>query len=74
MILREYQKEAVEAVVKSQVKKPCIVLPTGAGKTPVIAELIKEFSGKRILVLTHRKELLSQNEAHIGGASVLVQG
>ncbi len=42
---------------------PLIVLPTGAGKSLVIAMLCKqaiEFGG-RVVVLAHRKELISQN-------------
>lgn len=43
---------------------PVIVLPTGAGKSVVIAELcrvaVEQWNG-RVLVLAHRKELLQQN-------------
>lgn len=42
---------------------PLIVLPTGAGKSIVIALLIQQAVqwGQRVLVLAHRKELLEQN-------------
>lgn len=44
---------------------PCIVASTGAGKTVIIAKMIEEIlqqNGKaRILVLTHRKELIEQD-------------
>ncbi len=46
---------------------PLIVLPTGAGKSVVIAMLIRqaiEF-GQRVICLAHRKELLQQNAAKI---------
>lgn len=46
---------------------PLIVLPTGAGKSLVIAMLIRqalEF-GQRVLCLAHRKELLTQNAEKI---------
>lgn len=44
---------------------PCIVLPTGAGKSIIVAELCRialtQWSGTRILMLTHNKELIDQN-------------
>jgi DNA repair protein RadD len=61
--LRTYQQEAVENTVKYFQKKRApalIVLPTGAGKSLVIAELAKIAKG-RVLVLAHVKELVEQN-------------
>ncbi len=61
--LRPYQKEAVENTVKFFQKKrdpAVIVLPTGAGKSLVIAELARIAKG-RVLVLAHVKELVEQN-------------
>lgn len=46
---------------------PLIVLPTGAGKSLVIALLIQQarkFNG-RVIVLQHRKELIEQNAAEL---------
>ena len=67
MQLRWYQQEAVEAVYSylcTQAGNPIVCLPTGSGKSLVIAELarraIMDFGG-RVLVLQHRKELISQN-------------
>jgi DNA repair protein RadD len=67
MELRWYQQEAVEAVYNhlcTQAGNPIVCLPTGSGKSLVIAELarraITDFGG-RVLVLQHRKELISQN-------------
>jgi len=48
---------------------PVVVLPTGAGKSLLIALLIQqavEFGG-RVVVLAHRKELLQQNADEIRG-------
>lgn len=61
--LRPYQREAVDNTVKYFQKKrdpAVIVLPTGAGKSLVIAELTKIAKG-RVLVLAHVKELVEQN-------------
>ncbi len=61
--LRPYQQEAVDNTVKyfKQKRDPAvIVLPTGAGKSLVIAELAKIAKG-RVLVLAHVKELVEQN-------------
>lgn len=63
--LRPYQVEAVEATINyfRQRREPAlIVLPTGAGKSLVIAELAKRAKG-RVLVLAHVKELVAQNHS-----------
>ncbi len=61
--LRPYQQEAVAATLnhfrRSQ-QPAVIVLPTGAGKSLVIAELARVARG-RVLVLAHVKELVAQN-------------
>jgi DNA repair protein RadD len=62
--LRDYQQQAVHAVIRyfRRVGDPAVlVLPTGAGKSLVIAELARLARG-RVLVLTHVKELVSQNQ------------
>jgi len=72
--LRDYQRECIDAVLQSWydgVKRPAVVLPTGAGKTVVFAHLIKEFlrestyHAKRVIVLVHRDELADQAMAKI---------
>lgn len=63
--LRPYQKEAVDATVRyfRRHREPgTVVLPTGAGKSLVIAELARIAKG-RVLVLAHVKELVEQNHA-----------
>jgi DNA repair protein RadD len=71
MDLRWYQKEAVESAFDSLISKsgnPVICLPTGSGKSLVIAELtrkaVEEFNG-RVLILQHRKELIEQNREKV---------
>ena len=61
--LRDYQQQAVNNTIKFFQKKrepAVIVLPTGAGKSLVIAELARIAKG-RVLVLAHVKELVEQN-------------
>jgi DNA repair protein RadD len=69
---RWYQSEgnaAVWAYMAAKSGNPVVVLPTGAGKSLLIALLIQqalEFGG-RVVVLAHRKELLQQNADEIRG-------
>ncbi len=77
--LRDYQIEAIDNVFKAWgegVRRPAVVLPTGAGKTVVFAALIKQFrtrhydtplqhAGLRVIVLVHRDELADQAIAKI---------
>ena len=61
--LRPYQQNAVNATILhfQKEKSPAvIVLPTGAGKSLVMAELARLAQG-RVLVLAHVKELVEQN-------------
>jgi len=63
--LRPYQQEAVDSTVKHfrhENSPAVIVLPTGAGKSLVIAELARIAHG-RVLILAHVKELVEQNHA-----------
>lgn len=63
--LRPYQQEAVDATIahfRRHTEPAVIVLPTGAGKSLVIAELARLARG-RVLVLAHVKELVEQNHA-----------
>ncbi|MCQ4139198.1 DEAD/DEAH box helicase [Chryseobacterium sp. EO14] len=64
--LRPYQKEAVEAGIRffnsSSKKNVILILPTGAGKSVVIANILAPLSGKTI-ILQPSKEILEQNFA-----------
>lgn len=63
--LRPYQREAVDATLahfRKTDESAVIVLPTGAGKSLVIAELAR-LAKRKILVVTHVKELVEQNHA-----------
>lgn len=67
--LRPYQEEAISALWacwrKSASSKPLIVCPTGAGKSLIIAEIVRRATEKRpslkTLVVSHRKEIIEQN-------------
>ncbi len=63
--LRPYQQEAVRRVVvhfRASDEPAVVVLPTGSGKSLVIAELARLARG-RVLVLAHVRELVEQNHA-----------
>lgn len=70
--LRKYQQESIDATFAWMEKNngnPLIVLPTGAGKSLVLAGIIKQalegWPKTRILVVTHVKELIEQNHAQM---------
>ncbi|EKL5294221.1 DEAD/DEAH box helicase [Vibrio parahaemolyticus] len=67
--LRPYQADSVKAVIhyfRKHSTPAVIVLPTGAGKSLVIAELARLAKG-RVLVLAHVKELVEQNHTKYEG-------
>lgn len=71
--LRDYQIEAVEAVfdywnrapsTSELPASPLVVMPTGSGKSPTIGETVRRLvqdMGCRVLVATHRSELIVQD-------------
>ena len=68
LTLRPYQEEAVAALDRFLCERednPCVVLPTGAGKSLVMAEAIRRWRADypqfRCVVLAHRKELVRQD-------------
>lgn len=78
MSLREYQQRAisdVRAQYEAGKRAPCLVLPTGAGKTVIAAEMIRLAVARnnKVLFLVHRQELLAQsvNKLELAGVSDL---
>lgn len=69
MALREYQQRAINMLwqwfEKNPTGNPCLVLPTGAGKSHINAaickQVLQEWPDTNILMLTHVKELIEQN-------------
>ena len=71
---RPYQREAIDSVnaaLRERDDNPAIVLPTGAGKSLVMALLVEQWISVcpyfRIMILAHRKELVEQNAAELAG-------
>lgn len=66
--LRPYQREAVDSLYaywRDKAGSPLLVLPTGAGKSLVLAtvckDLIENYPDMRILIVTHVRELILSN-------------
>ena len=68
-MLRDYQTRTIDQLYQwfeaGNKGNPCLVLPTGSGKSHIIAALCKDalqsWPETRILMLTHVRELISQN-------------
>ncbi len=75
MNLRPYQERAISDL-RSQYaagkRAPCLVLPTGAGKTVIASAIIRSAAqrGRKVLFLVHRTELLSQSVSKLENAGV----
>lgn len=70
-MLRDYQLAAVEAIWENLNRHVVASLPTGSGKSHIIAEICKralEYEGTHILIMAHVRELLEQNAAKIQAA------
>lgn len=80
--LRDYQEDGSKALDLSHergVRRPAIVLPTGAGKTVVFAHRALNYLsapgnlGKRVLVLAHTDELVNQAAKKVKGVAPHLQ-
>ena len=68
LVPRPYQQRCVDAVYiyyRTKDGSPIVCVPTGGGKSLIIAmlchDLVTRFKGQRILVLSHVKELVAQD-------------
>lgn len=59
MDLRPYQLRAVDELLALRSERPVLAMPTGAGKTVVMCEVIRRSTG-RVLLVAHRRELVTQ--------------
>jgi DNA repair protein RadD len=68
-MLRDYQQRTIDQLYAwfeaGGLGNPCLVLPTGSGKSHIVAALCKDalqnWPETRVLMLTHVKELIEQN-------------
>ena len=73
--LRPYQVESIKAVMKAEAGKILVVIPTAGGKSLILSELARIFSRDgSVFIITHRKELVSQNSAEIEDVLGLTPG
>lgn len=70
LFLRDYQEDAIAAwdrAMVENIRRPLIVLPTGAGKTVLFLAIIDRYlashPGSRAMIIAHRKELVTQPES-----------
>lgn len=76
--LYDYQTDALEKIFSRLKEHPtnhniCFQLPTGGGKTVIFSEIARRYikeTGKKVLILTHRIELLAQTSRHLSDISV----
>ena len=71
MELRRWQQEIIDGLptIINAHKRFIVKAPTGAGKTVLASEIIRQFYlGKKVIVLCHRLVLLEQLEAALGKA------
>ena len=62
MLLRPYQRLAVEMLRERVKDRPLLCMATGSGKTPVLAEVVRlaHEKGRSTLLLVDRRELVEQ--------------
>lgn len=69
---RPYQEECLDALdnhIRTDPSNPCTVIPTGGGKSVLMAWIIQkwkaEYPALRVCILAHRKELVQQNASEL---------
>jgi len=77
MQLRPYQTGAIERVrgaIRQGRRRPCLVAPTGAGKTVIASSMMRSAyeRGSRVLFVAHRRELIVQAWTKLQDAGIPV--
>jgi len=74
LTLRDYQHDAIDGIFswfENEEGNPLVVLPTGTGKSLVIAafcgRVLDDHPDSKILIVTHVKELIAQNYGELIG-------
>ena len=74
MALRSYQELAIAQLrdALAGVSRALLVMPTGSGKTVVFSEICRlaNDKGKKVLILVHRRELVTQASDKLTKAGV----
>ena len=75
LTLRTYQSRAVHDLrlaYRDGARAPLLVLPTGGGKTVIVADILRRLAvrGRSGLVLVHRRELIAQTSRKLDLANV----
>jgi superfamily II DNA or RNA helicase len=70
MNLRDYQQQAISdlrSVMQQGARAPLLCLPTGGGKTCIIAAISANAAarGRHVLILVHRRELIHQTSSKL---------
>lgn len=70
MQLRSYQEQAIQSLRAAYAaghRAPLLCLPTGGGKTVILATIAAQAAakGRRVLILVHRRELIQQTASKL---------
>lgn len=76
MLFREYQEKLISALrndFRQGIKRAILCAPTGSGKTVMFSFMAKEHAAKggKVLVITHRGELLKQASEELGATQII---
>jgi DNA repair protein RadD len=75
MNLRDYQQQAISDLrfaMQQGAKAPLLCLPTGGGKTIILATIAAQAAarGRQVLILVHRRELIHQTASKLAWAGL----
>ena len=73
--MRDYQRDVVHRVeneIASGRRRPCVVAPTGSGKTLIAAELTRRATGRgeRVIFIVQRRELTNQTSQKLHAVGI----